>query len=448
MASTDQGSTLTFQDFIRLVDTQKVLEFSPQTLQDMIDSLVTVVVQPIPTEPEIVVQEEETVPEGSGVGFWLEKFNADTIKHLIAGGVAGAVSRTAVSPMERMKILFQVQGPEPAAYQGIVPTLTKMWKEEGMMGFLRGNGTNVVRIIPYSATQFAAYEQFKTMLMEPGKTELDTARRLTAGALAGLVSVACTYPLDIVRTRLAVQSATLSGNTSTANAKLPGILPTMRQIYHNEGGIFGLYRGLWPTLLGVAPYVALNFQCYEVLKMHLLPSDREGPTVARKLVCGALAGSIAQTVTYPLDVLRRRMQVTGMASMHYKYRGTWDATKTMVQKEGFRGLYKGMIPNYLKVAPAISISFVTFNVWNSVQSNWGPPIHSSAMILELTDNQLVLTNLENMQVMVITQQRFQFTFHTLKACQEVFYAIKDVIPCHVLADATSSVCSNALSLRR
>lgn len=87
------------------------------------------------------------------------------------------------------------------------------------------------------------------MLMEPGKTELDTARRLTAGALAGLVSVACTYPLDIVRTRLAVQSATLSGNTSAANTKLPGIVPTMVQIYRTEGGVFGLYRGLWPTLL-------------------------------------------------------------------------------------------------------------------------------------------------------------------------------------------------------
>jgi solute carrier family 25 phosphate transporter 23/24/25/41 len=87
------------------------------------------------------------------------------------------------------------------------------------------------------------------MLMEPGKTELDTARRLTAGALAGLVSVACTYPLDIVRTRLAVQSATLSGKMSAANTKLPGIMPTMIQIYRTEGGLFGLYRGLWPTLL-------------------------------------------------------------------------------------------------------------------------------------------------------------------------------------------------------
>ncbi|KAG2173693.1 hypothetical protein INT43_005113 [Umbelopsis isabellina] len=361
LVKSDTSLGLTFQEFIRVVDTDKVLEFSPQTLQDIIDSLVQIEPPPPPT-PEPVV-EEEVVKERTQLEVWAEKFNADTIKHLAAGGVAGAVSRTAVSPMERMKILFQVQGPEPAAYQGVIPTLTKMWKEEGLMGFLRGNGTNVVRIVPYSATQFAAYEQFKTMLMEPGKTELDTARRLTAGALAGLVSVACTYPLDIVRTRLAVQSATLPGNaspTSTEKVKQPGIMRTMSAIYRTEGGVFGLYRGLWPTLLGVAPYVALNFQCYEVLKKHLLPVDRDTPSISRKLLCGALAGSIAQTVTYPLDVLRRRMQVTGMSSMQYKYRGTWDAARTMVKKEGVRGLYKGMIPNYLKVAPAISISFVTY----------------------------------------------------------------------------------------
>lgn len=162
MAASDQESTaLTFNDFTRVVDTSKVLDFSPQTLQDIIDTLV--VVEPIAVQPTVEIQEEvEPVADQRAIGqFWVEKFNADTIKHLIAGGVAGAISRTAVSPMERMKILFQVQGPEPAAYHGIMPTLTKMWREEGMMGFLRGNGTNVVRIIPYSATQFAAYEQFK-----------------------------------------------------------------------------------------------------------------------------------------------------------------------------------------------------------------------------------------------------------------------------------------------
>lgn len=197
-----------------------------------------------------------------------------------------------------------MQGPEPAAYQGVIPTLVKMWREEGFMGFMRGNGTNVVRIVPYSASQFAAYEYCKRLLMEPGKTELDTPRRLTAGAIAGIVSVACTYPLDIVRTRLSVQSATLESNLRNSagvpQRKLPGIIPTMLTIYKTEGGLRGLYRGLWPTTLGVAPYVALNFQCYEGLKFLFIPPGSDKPSSTRKLVCGALAGSIAQTITYPL----------------------------------------------------------------------------------------------------------------------------------------------------
>jgi solute carrier family 25 (mitochondrial phosphate transporter), member 23/24/25/41 len=83
--------------------------------------------------------------------------------------------------------------------------------------------------------------------LEEGKSELDAPRRLSAGALAGITSVSCTYPLDIVRTRLSVQSANLSGKE--INKKLPGIWQTMKSIYHTEGGIVALYRGLSPTLM-------------------------------------------------------------------------------------------------------------------------------------------------------------------------------------------------------
>lgn len=279
------------------------------------------------------------------------------------------------------------------AYTGIWSTLRRMWKEEGFKGFMRGNGTNVIRMIPYSASQFAAYEQFKSYLLKPGKTELDTPSRLLAGALAGTVSVACTYPLDLVRTRLSIQSATAfslgnSGTSLQTPKKLPGIVSTVQLIYKTEGGLRGLYRGLWPTTLGVAPYVALNFQCYEVLKDYLIPVDSVGNI--NKLFCGALAGSIAQTIIYPLgefslffwcsceawiilntnyfvipstDVLRRRFQVSGMNNMvEYKYNGTWHALKTMAQKEGFKSLYRGLLPNYLKVAPAMGVTFYSYEL--------------------------------------------------------------------------------------
>ncbi|GJJ69091.1 solute carrier family 25 (mitochondrial phosphate transporter), member 23/24/25/41 [Entomortierella parvispora] len=366
-----ESPSISFQDFQHFLKIHRIevipsgKEWSRESLETLLRDLTQVktsVSDSLHQEEIAAKAAAQKTPAKSDLGS-LESFKrvitSDTVKHLIAGGAAGAVSRTIVSPLERMKILFQVQGPEPANYQGVIPTLRKMWVEEGMVGFMRGNGTNVIRIVPYSAVQFASYEQFKKLLMDPAKHDLDTPRRLAAGALAGLTSVACTYPLDIVRTRLSIQSAQMA-KSKEVQAKLPGIWKTMVIIYTKEGGIVGLYRGLGPTLTGVAPYVALNFQAYEVLRAHLTPPGETSPSVGMKLVCGALAGSFAQTITYPLDVLRRRMQVTGMASVSYKYSSTWDGVKKIIKQEGVRGLYKGMVPNYLKVAPAISISFVVY----------------------------------------------------------------------------------------
>ena len=80
----------------------------------------------------------------------------------LAGGVAGAVSRTVVSPLERLKILFQLQGQGRNEYKlSVGKGLMKMWREEGWRGFMRGNGTNCIRIVPYSAVQFGSYNFYK-----------------------------------------------------------------------------------------------------------------------------------------------------------------------------------------------------------------------------------------------------------------------------------------------
>lgn len=79
-----------------------------------------------------------------------------------AGGVAGAVSRTVVSPLERLKILYQIQDPARAEYTASVSkSLGRIWREEGFKGFMRGNGTNCIRIVPYSAVQFGSYNFYK-----------------------------------------------------------------------------------------------------------------------------------------------------------------------------------------------------------------------------------------------------------------------------------------------
>lgn len=127
-------------------------------------------------------------------------------------------------------------------------------------------GINCLRIMPYSAVQFASYEQFKKLFTQNGQVPLNTPLRLTAGALAGICSVCATYPLDLVRSRISIVSASIgntanatvniqqgSGGTATATLirqKELGVLGMTMKVFKEEGGLRGLYRGIGPTAFG------------------------------------------------------------------------------------------------------------------------------------------------------------------------------------------------------
>ncbi|KAG8802201.1 hypothetical protein FRC16_010183 [Serendipita sp. 398] len=300
----------------------------------------------------------------------LTLFNRDSLSSFVAGGFAGAASRTVVSPLERLKIIQQVQAASGGSgqYSGVWRSLVRMWKEEGFKGYMRGNGVNCLRIVPYSAVQFTTYEQCKKFVSSHG-IELNTYTRLGSGAVAGIVSVTVTYPLDLVRARLSVASATFSrlngeqsaastsssplrpsassstvslssssaskslhtsvsrAASSVAATKIPGVWEMTLKVAREEGGFRALYRGLVPTALGVAPYNGINFASYELLKEIICPPDKQ--TTPRRLLTGALAGSISQTLTYPLDVLRRKSQMASAKGFN-KYNGAIDAAITML----------------------------------------------------------------------------------------------------------------------
>ncbi|RKF60688.1 putative mitochondrial carrier [Erysiphe neolycopersici] len=280
-----------------------------------------------------------------------------------AGGVAGAVSRTVVSPLERLKILHQIQRAGRNDYKmSVGKGLMKMWKEEGWRGLTRGNGTNCIRIIPYSAVQFGSYNFYKKFFEPSPGADLNSFRRLICGGAAGITSVFFTYPLDIVRTRLSIQSAPFVSKTLHANTKLPGMWTTMLIMYKTEGGILALYRGIIPTIAGVAPYVGLNFMTYELIRSYFTPEGEKNPSSIRKLAAGAISGAVAQTCTYPFDVLRRRFQVNKMTGMGYEYKSIPDAVKIIITQEGIRGMYKGIVPNLMKVAPSMATSWFSYEI--------------------------------------------------------------------------------------
>lgn len=293
-----------------------------------------------------------------------ERISDPVIAAFIAGGVAGAVSRTIVSPLERLKILLQIQTVGREEYKlSIWRALVKIGKEEGWRGFMRGNGTNCIRIIPYSAVQFGSYNFYKKFADPFPDAELSPIRRLLCGGAAGITSVTITYPLDIVRTRLSIQSASFAalGHGGTAK-KLPGMFTTMVLIYKNEGGFVALYRGIVPTVAGVAPYVGLNFMTYESVRKYLTPDGDKNPSPWRKLLAGAISGAVAQTCTYPFDVLRRRFQINTMSGMGYQYKSIWDAVRVIIAEEGLRGFFRGIVPNLLKVAPSMASSWLSFEL--------------------------------------------------------------------------------------
>lgn len=305
-------------------------------------------------------------------------------KSLVAGGVAGGVSRTAVAPLERLKILLQVQNPHSIKYNGTIQGLKYIWNSEGFRGLFKGNGTNCARIIPNSAVKFFSYEEASKGILwlyrrqtRNEEAELTPVLRLGAGACAGIIAMSATYPMDMVRGRLTVQ-------TENSPRQYRGIFHALRTVLREEGPR-SLYKGWLPSVIGVIPYVGLNFAVYESLKDWLIKSkalglvdDNNELGVATRLACGAAAGTVGQTVAYPLDVIRRRMQMVGWkdaasvvtgdgkTKAALEYNGMVDAFRKTVRHEGFGALYKGLVPNSVKVVPSIAIAFVTYEMVKDV----------------------------------------------------------------------------------
>lgn len=265
---------------------------------------------------------------------------------LLAGGIAGGCARTITAPLDRVKILMQTQRLTSAGaedkYKGLWQSLVRIYKEDGVRSYWRGNLANCVRVVPYSATQFMTFAHCKDHVCQyTGKEHPTVPERLCCGAIAGMMASFVTHPLDVVRTRMAVQP------------ELQGITHTFATLWA-EGQVSALYKGLGPTLASLGPFVAVNFASYDTIKAWAFTKGIE-QTPFTSLFMGAGAGIIAQTACYPLDTIRRRMQLKGK-----NYKNTLDAIKVIMQQEGVAGLYKGMSANTLKVIPNNAIRFMVF----------------------------------------------------------------------------------------
>ncbi|ERN06329.1 hypothetical protein AMTR_s00016p00237360 [Amborella trichopoda] len=296
------------------------------------------------------IGEQAVIPEG------ISK-HVHASKYLIAGGVAGATSRTATAPLDRIKVKLQVQ----TTRAHLMPAIKDIWREGRFLGFFRGNGINVLKVAPESAIKFYAYEMLKTFVVNArgeNKSDIGTAGRLFSGGLAGAVAQTAIYPMDLVKTRLQT--------CACENGKPPKLGALSRDIWVHEGPR-AFYRGLFPSLLGIIPYAGIDLAAYETLKdlsrIHLLHDSEPGPLV--QLGCGTISGALGATCVYPLQVIRTRMQAQYTKTTE-GYKGMSDVFWRTLKHEGISGFYKGIFPNMLKVVPSASITYL---VYESMKKN-------------------------------------------------------------------------------
>ncbi|KAL1237269.1 putative calcium-binding mitochondrial carrier F17E5.2 [Trichinella spiralis] len=273
-------------------------------------------------------------------------------QHLVAGAAAGTVSRSCTAPLDRLKVFLQVH----ATAENNVRFTTgfkMLLKEGGLKGMWRGNGVNVMKIAPESAIKFMTYEQVKSFLKFNSESshELSLLERFLAGSLAGSAAQTLIYPLEVLKTRLALRK------TGQMNQ---GILHAFQQIYRKEG-IHALYRGYVPNLIGIIPYAGIDLAVYETLKAWYMRKHPEcdDPSPLVLMACGTLSSICGQLTSYPLALVRTRLQAHAKSptcqpetmSEHFRY---------ILQTEGFFGLYRGLTPNFLKVLPSVCISYVVY----------------------------------------------------------------------------------------
>ena len=225
-----------------------------------------------------------------------------------------------------------------------------------MTGLWKGNVPAELLYVCYSAIQFTTYRSTTILLHSAlGEGTLPpAAESFIAGAVGGAAATASTYPLDLLRTRFAAQ-----GNDKVYTSLRRAIVQIGR-----EEGVKGFFRGLGPGLAQIVPYMGSFFAVYETLRPRLAELDL--PFSTGGAVAGTIASVVAKTGTFPLDLVRKRIQVQGPTRGRYvhknipEYRGTVGTVRMILSREGFRGLYRGLTVSLLKAAPASAVTMWTY----------------------------------------------------------------------------------------
>ncbi|KAK2655755.1 hypothetical protein Ddye_008807 [Dipteronia dyeriana] len=320
---------------------------------------------------------EEEENEQETVSFRVEKVREkesgafNTTKHLFAGAISAAVSRTFVAPLERLKLEYIVRGEQKHLFD-LIKTIAV---SQGIKGFWKGNFVNILRTAPFKAINFYAYDTYRSQLLKITRSEETTNfERFVAGAAAGITATCLCLPMDTCFLKcLMLQIRTVM--VAPGGEALGGVIGAFRHMIRTEG-FFSLYKGLLPSIVSMAPSGAVFYGVYDILKSTYLHSPegrkrlqymkQEGQELSaleqlelgpvRTLLYGATAGACAEAATYPFEVVRRQLQLQVRAT---KLSSLATCVK-IVEQGGITALYAGLVPSLLQVLPSAAISYFVY----------------------------------------------------------------------------------------
>mmetsp|Transcript_9214 Transcript_9214/g.22634 ORF Transcript_9214/g.22634 Transcript_9214/m.22634 type:complete len:306 (+) Transcript_9214:123-1040(+) len=267
-------------------------------------------------------------------------------ENFMLSGVAAITSKTAAAPIERVKLNIQnqaemlKQGILKEPYSGMMDCTMRIYREEGVVAFWRGNTANVVRYFPTQALNFAFKGQIKAMFKVP-KTASFAQRmgsNIASGGMAGALSLCFVYSLDYARTRLAndAKNAKKGGER-----QFNGLLDVYRKTLASDG-IAGLYRGFGISCVGIIVYRGFYFGLFDTIS----PLMGKDASFAVNFALGYAVTVVAGLLSYPIDTIRRRMMMTSGQAV--KYKGPIDATMVILKNEGMSSFFKGASANILR----------------------------------------------------------------------------------------------------
>ena len=270
-------------------------------------------------------------------------FRVPLYQKMLVGGISGVIGLSTVFPVDLIKTRLQISD------AGLSSVCRDVYTKYGMSGFYRGLGATAIMVFPEKAVKLGVNDYFRDVFCNYDRNKETISQQVAAGALTGVVQVAVTNPMEIMKIRL--QTA------ETAAAVSP--LTAVREL-----GFKGLYTGSAVTLMRDVPYNVIFFLSYIEMKRALTSPDGE-VSRSRILGSGIAAGMIAALAGTPMDVVKSRIQ---MRNSPYTS-GAIDCAKRLYGEGGYGIFFRGALPRMAVQGPLYGIALLFFELQSQYLSS-------------------------------------------------------------------------------